>query len=333
MVFQNTVDSFMASGGADRRSIWHHAGVQVPHAVSDVAEVLNMVPLMKQPVKSFPVFADVPGLDGQTVRVPVPSRRLIARHNEETGTVRPYEVASDRYEPLQDIDGFDVLEELRQNRDLVYETAGTLNDGAITWILASLSRDPLDICGDLVKPYVAVLNRHDAKGSRIFAPVSTRIECENTFAHAMSEARHGINLKQRHTGDADVKVDELRDLLGMVDQEFVEFQAQALHLAGIQMSTRAVGEYFSAVLPDKEGQNNDRRAKVRGQLQELFEAGAGNAQRRIRGSAWAAWNAVTEYVDHYRSINAEPQKRLYSATFASGQTMKRQALRVALTLN
>ena len=76
---------------------------------------------------------------------------------------------------------------------------------------------------------------------------------------------------------------------------------------------------------------------------ELFENGRGNDMHDVRGTAWAAYNAVTEFVDHYRPVGrgtatAEQKtddvvdKRLNSAWFGTGSDIKQTAWDTLLTV-
>ncbi|MFK9175208.1 DUF932 domain-containing protein, partial [Escherichia coli] len=59
-------------------------------------------------------------------------------------------------------------------------------------------------------------------------------------------------------------------------------------------------------------------------LTELFETGLGADLPGVRGTLWAAYNAVTQYVDResYTARNKEP---LNSIWFGEGERVKRTA--------
>ena len=62
----------------------------------------------------------------------------------------------------------------------------------------------------------------------------------------------------------------------------------------------------------------------------LFEAGRGNDLPGVRGTWWAAMNAVTEYVSYVRGRSDEA--RLDSMWFAAGAHLNKRALQTAMTL-
>ena len=69
----------------------------------------------------------------------------------------------------------------------------------------------------------------------------------------------------------------------------------------------------------------------------LFEQGIGHDMPEIRHTTWTALNAVTEYVDHYRSTRGKSatdraSNRLESAWFGSGARLKERAWDLALKM-
>jgi phage/plasmid-like protein (TIGR03299 family) len=84
----------------------------------------------------------------------------------------------------------------------------------------------------------------------------------------------------------------------------------------------------------------DLAGKVR-QAQEvmfrLFERGRGNDLPGIRHTTWAAYNAVTEYIDYHRTARgSDPEERssnrLASIWFGSGAALKSRAFSLALQM-
>ena len=65
---------------------------------------------------------------------------------------------------------------------------------------------------------------------------------------------------------------------------------------------KAVSEYFKRVFgmkPEDFKEETRSRAPARlERLTALYETGAGNELAGVRGTWWAAFNAVTQYVDH-----------------------------------
>ncbi len=62
---------------------------------------------------------------------------------------------------------------------------------------------------------------------------------------------------------------------------------------------------------------------------ELFEGGRGQDNPANQGSLWAAYNAVTEWVDHERGRDVT---RLEAAWYGEGRRIKQKGLEVATEL-
>ena len=108
-------------------------------------------------------------------------------------------------------------------------------------------------------------------------------------------------------------------------------------LASHQPSRQQLDAYFKALYPDNEDTGNRRAQNVRSGLFRLFEHGVGQDMPAIRHTTWAAFNAVTEYVDHHRTTRGRTDqerasRRLESAWFGSGARMKAEAWNLALNL-
>ena len=71
------------------------------------------------------------------------------------------------------------------------------------------------------------------------------------------------------------------------------------------------------------------------QMLALYDGGAGHDIPGVRGTAWAAYNAVTEYTDHVYPVlasGAVSQIRQQSVLFGAYAGVKSRALEAALAL-
>lgn len=73
----------------------------------------------------------------------------------------------------------------------------------------------------------------------------------------------------------------------------------------------------------------DRASRCLSAIIDLFETGTGNTLPGVRGTLWAAYNAVTEYTTHHRGRSAE--NRLNSQ-FSDGLALNQRALTEAIKL-
>ncbi len=114
--------------------------------------------------------------------------------------------------------------------------------------------------------------------------------------------------------------------------------AQIDRLASVYPTPAQLTAYFHALYPDPdEGKDNRRAVRIREELQRLFEEGAGLDMPEIKHSAWAAYNAVTEWVDHRRSRRGDDDperasRRLQSIWWGGGAKLKDRAWNLALEM-
>ncbi|MCI0462766.1 MAG: DUF932 domain-containing protein [Gemmataceae bacterium] len=266
--------------------------------------------------------------------LPVPQRRAVVR--ADTRTVLG--VVSDRFVPVQNRQAFGFLDAIVAEGGLRYHTAGALGQGERIWLLAKLP-DQIRVRGgdDLVDKYLLLSNAHNGSAALrvLFTPV--RVVCANTLSLAHRQgAGEGVSIM--HKGDLEAKIRQAQQVLGLAQRFFDDAAAIIDRLSAYSPSSTQLTAYFRELYPDpEESKNNGRAAKARSELQRLFEEGVGHDQPGVKGTAWAAYNAVTEYVDHHRSARGlddhdRAGRRLDSIWFGHGAQVKERAWNLALEM-
>lgn len=265
--------------------------------------------------------------------IPVPDRMAVVRSDTRQilGTV------GKSYRPVQNRECFGFLDALVADGRLRYHTAGALGQGERVWMLAKLPND-IRVKGsdDITEKYLLLSNSHDGTSAlRVyFTPI--RVVCANTLSIAEQGSR-SLGVSIIHKGDLGSKVRQAQLVLGLAT-EFYEFTEAKIHrLASYYPSSYELQDYFRAVYPDMDGVESTRSKNVRAEMMRLFEHGMGHDIPAIRHTAWAALNAVTEFVDHHRSTRGKSgiekaSCRLESAWFGSGARLKQRAWALALDM-
>lgn len=147
----------------------------------------------------------------------------------------------------------------------------------------------------------------------------------------------GEGIAIRHQGNLPAKVREAQEVLGLARRYYDDLGIRLDFLAGHQPTAAQLGRYFETLYPDPAEGSSTRAKNVRDTLYNLFERGKGQEIPAIRHSSWAAFNAVTEFVDHHRSTRGRTEhergsNRLDSAWFGSGNKLKQHAFRLALDM-
>jgi len=265
--------------------------------------------------------------------IPVPSRKAVVR----TDTDDVLGVVGTNYVPVQNRQAFGFLDAIAADGGIRYHTAGALRRGERIWLLGKLAGQ-IRVKGsdDLTEKFLLLSNSHDGSSAlRIyFTPI--RVVCANTLAMADRSGK-GEGIAIRHQGNLPAKVREAQEVLGLARRYYDDLEIRVDFLAGHHPTAAQLARYFEALYPDPAEGSNSRARNVRDSLYKLFERGKGQEIPGIRHTSWAAFNAVTEFVDHHRSTRGRSDhergsNRLESAWFGSGNRLKQQAFRLALDM-
>ena len=251
---------------------------------------------------------------------------------------------------LQNSESFAFVDSLVDDGHLTYQGAGTTDDGQSIFIQGRLPEGGEVAPGDFVWPYLAFVNYHDGSGSVTACLTSVRIVCGNTQRAAVREGRErGNAINIRHTKNMHERLDLAREVFGWAQTNFGEFLRAAKSLSAKNVvSHKALSDYFKLVVeaePAKDGMLSGKTVNKIDRLVELFEVGAGNDRPGVRGTWWAAVNAVTQFVDHeaptaVRSVGRDlseaeraaaiRRKRYDSSQTGAGADTKDRAMALAL---
>lgn len=131
----------------------------------------------------------------------------------------------------------------------------------------------------------------------------------------------------------------VKDLLNQSVRYFEKFAEIGREMVKKPMDHEdKLARYFDVIFPDPtDAKTNTRNASIKNRLVELWENGAGNDNPEVKGSLWAAYNAVTEWVDHERGTRGNDDlvrsnNRAKSLMFGSGATIKEKAFHTAVEL-
>ena len=261
-------------------------------------------------------------------------RNKYANVRKDTGTVLG--VVSDHYRIFQNKDCFDFMDSLVADKLAMFETAGALKDGRVVWMLARIPTEYRAGTDDAIQPYILLTNSHDgSKALRLF-PTTIRVVCQNTLNLALRDGL-GEGISIRHRPSLSERVSEAREKLGIIHARFDQFDAELHTMLDKQMTGGELERYFNASVPPTTGKRAEmRRRKIFHQFQSNF-TNATNTLPGVTGTAWAAYNAVSQYFDHQRSFKGansleKADHQLESIWFGSSHHAKQEAYQRALTL-
>lgn len=315
---------------------WHGLGTYVEEAPTS-KEALRLAGLDWK-VELFPVFAEKT-VRGRPARVVVPEQYAVIRDSDH----RALGVVGRRYSPVQNVDAFAFADALAGGVEdaLRFETAGSLHGGRMVWILARLHADNFEVAtGDEIVPYLLLANRHDGGGSFLATLCQTRVVCKNTYNVAIREGRSMVKIA--HVGDVMGRIDEAQRVLGLARETIAEQREIAERCRLVVMDGAKLDEFVRALYPDPTDDaaksTVTRTENKRENLVRLFEEAPGNDLPGVRGTGWAAVNAVTYLTSHEMTVRgrkdgrSEDEKRLNSVWFGTGASLNARAFDAVLSL-
>ena len=289
---------------------WHRLGVVVDGTLSarEAFRVANA---------DFHV-AGRPVLDADMQ--PIPGYQAITRM--DTGTT--LSVMTETYTPIQNESLIRIAEALHE--DINMDAVCVLSDGKKVTFTARVRGAEGDVVpGDPVQQYLIGCTSHDGSipFQLLFSPI--RVVCQNTLSAALGLAnnqRHRDNsIRIRHTKNADSLIQRLPELVDARRRQFIGGLDELRHMAATPCTMAQFRQYISNVFADQlQGTVNDVRgdkSTARPKILEDLPAwpsvlrkftgeAIGFNLTTSRGTAWGAYQAVTEYISHESGRAKDP---------------------------
>ena len=268
-----------------RTKPWHGLGTMVEKAPTSEA-ALELAGMDWQVVQKKLVT------DGG-IEVPGFKANLRETDNQVLGVV------SDRYKVVQNADAFSFTDALL-GEGVTYETAGSLQNGRRTWILAKLPARYI-ISGDEITPYLVFMNSHDGSGSIKAAMTPIRVVCQNTLNLALSTAKRCWSTN--HVGDIKGKMEDARYTLLYADQYMAELGRTIDQMNQQKLSDRQVMEYIDSLFPILPNPS-EQQIKNMLRMKEDMKARYFDAPdlQHVGKNAYRFINAVSDFATHAKPL-------------------------------
>jgi len=272
--------------------------------------------------------------------IKVPNHKAIVR--QDNGAVLG--VVGDDFTPLQNSDALGFFAPLIDEGLLVLETAGSLRDGKRVWVMAKVPGVPEVVApGDIVDQYLLLCHGHDGSLALRVGFNAVRVVCANTLAAALE---HGDGMAVlRHTAGMGEALAQFRTVVAAQIRHFRESADAWRLLASRKCDDATFTRYLLRVAAVARGLGDDevRESMPTGKLGSrlvaavapLFTGGAGNDVAGIRGTWWAAYNAITQWLTHERgssigSPRDRAERRFEALHLGEGRRLSMRALMLAI---
>jgi phage/plasmid-like protein (TIGR03299 family) len=278
-----------------REDAWHRLGTVTSDCLK-AEDVMTTAYLGGWNVRKIGLTATELTEHGVT-SIPLPDKFATVRTHPKTGETDYLGVVGSDYVPFQNEACCDLLNTLVDESGAHFETAGSLREGRQTFVTMKLPK-AMTVAGvDDIDLYLAVTNSHDGSSALRVDATPIRIVCKNTQRAALKASR--ASYKFRHTSGAKGRVAEAREALGLMWTYFEEFEKAAERMLTEAMTVgefERITEKLWPLAPNPAPRTKNTHTKRTSALRGLFRDAATNAN--IRGTRWAGYQAITEYLDH-----------------------------------
>lgn len=296
---------------------WHGLGRELPECATAV-QMIRAAGLEWQ-VEKCPLEGPYYNLSAD------PTRFSLVRkaRNEKEQDVLLGLVGKD-YVSLQNTDAFKFFDPIVGSKAAIFHTAGSLGVGERVWVLAKLPGTIRVIGDDIVDKFLLLSNNHCGKESVTVKITPIRVVCQNTLNFALLDGNQSVRV--RHTGDLHKRLSEVPEMLGIINNAYNEVEKLFREFTKIRFGVVRFDHYLDGVFPRTKKQILENKRPERwNRVTALFE----ESNKEIRGTLWAAYNAVTRDEDYRYSTERGSDRRLSRVWFGSGADLKYRALRVA----
>lgn len=280
---------------------WHGLGVVIPEDVVTADRALEIAGLDWE-VEKVPMFVDSFAGEGFDT-TPISAIR-------RTSDGQVFGPVGDYYREVQNAEGFAFIDTLLGESGAKFHTAGSLEGGKCVWMLARLPEE-IFVADEPVVPFLFFTNRHDGKGAVKVACTPVRVVCANTLAMAVHGAKRTWSARHLSQWDnPEALAANARQTLGFAESYFEAFTAAGQKMASTKMTAKEFGKLLDQLVPlpvDEAGVlRDDRTARNAAETRDAIQAIYLNAPNleNVRGTRWAAYNAVAEYGEWVRPVRA-----------------------------
>lgn len=273
-------------------------------------------------------------------------------------TNQVFQVATNRYHPLQNQDIVEFFQEYCAAGNATLETLIGLEGGSKIVALAKLKGGDATIGeSDELRGYMMLATSHDGSMRTIGAPTQVRVVCWNTLQMALSESNEkDTTFRLKHTSKwSERTAARAKETMGMAIEQVQQMNEAAAELAKVSIDANgrleyvyrltqgesaleqilndtqpADGSILDSIVATHERSNVPTEDKLNRAGKAILEAivnSPGSDLPTARDTFWGAVNGATWYADH--EYGRSQDTRLSASWFGPAAQLKRKAVEVA----
>ena len=307
---------------------WHKLGINVQEAQTASAaielagmdwelELKEVGVVGNEKVDGIPIISQI-----------INDRQAVVRRkdNKYIATVGP------DYQIIQNRDCFDFIDALVGEGQAVFQTAGSLFGGRRIFITLKLAKGA-KVGPDKIDKYLLLTSSHDGQMKvRVkFTPI--RVVCANTLAMALAGTTGETEVRIKHSAQYKDRIESAREILGLTEEYYRQLDICFNQLLECKFTEKQMTSFTEVLIPTRGKEASTRTENIRLSIVYLFKNGVGH--ENIRNTKWAAYNAVTQYIDHSRpnkvQKDKDPRDIHFESVLAGGGAQMRQKAYELLT--
>jgi phage/plasmid-like protein (TIGR03299 family) len=324
---------------------WHGLGNPIPVGAS-TQEILQAARLSNWNVRTVKydalAYEDDDELRQNPIEIPLADsyQRLVVRTNPDNGQVEFLGRVTGRYQAFSN-------EELAALADSVMEfdsgtywdTAGAIENNQKVFMSLKLGDEIIidpNGANDRILQHILLTTGHTGNMSVWTKNVGTRVVCANTYAMAMGENTPTYTF--RHLKGQVDKDHDIASALGITRNYFKTLEEVANTLYETPMETKEFVKYVDTLYPKPEERDlgltqsgEIRKDKTHSiwemRRDDLVDIWNGTGKREvntidnIRGTAWAGFNAFSEYIDWYGAKSKGKNQLIQASSMANAKIL------------
>ena len=210
-------------------------------------------------------------------------------------------IAGERYNVVQNEELFSFGDNILDGGGR-WETAGSIKQGRVVFGSMALERETvLDPSGvsDKVLTYLMLHTSHDGSTAVQASITPIRVVCQNTLNVALKGVKQSYKI--RHTSTVSGKVAAAREALGLAHSYMDEFDAMAQDMIQTEITKATFDKIVETAYPRPEKDTKGAVTKWANKVELVEEIYGSATTNMIAGTAWGAYNALTERLDWFRT--------------------------------
>lgn len=253
---------------------------------------------------------DLVTVDG--IRIPDKAAVVNADANEYLGTV------GTGWEPVQPEVLYDMANHLMENTNGTINGVISMLNNAVIGISFNIANREY-VAGDVTELNFLMLTSFNGLYGINGNATSNRLDCQ------ANQSNKVYNL--RHTRFVHNRINVVKNMLKYYENEIKRFDAKMFHLAGKRMNDEQAISWFRSLFPNPTSKRSETMLDNQvGVFVNCLLNGRGTDIQGVKGTAYGAFQALTEYVNHERATRIcngrdSEEVRFQSVHFGSGSRL------------